>query len=59
MNHLISVSLNPCSHHVVWSKEEFLAKMSKLFDESMKNNCTYFNVVIQTDADASHPKAVD
>ena len=43
MNHLIAVSLNPCSQHVVWSKEEFLTKMSELFDESMNNGCTFFD----------------
>lgn len=59
MNHLIAVSLNPCSRHVVWSKEEFLAKMSELFDESLNNRCTFFDVVISTDADAAHPKEAE
>ncbi len=59
MNHLIAVSLNPWSQHVVWSKEEFLAKMSELFDESMNNGCTFFDVVISTDADATYPKKAE
>ena len=56
MNHLITNTFNPYSQRVTWSKEEFMSVMSDLYDESIQAGCTYFDVVINTDADKNHVK---
>ena len=37
------------SHDVVRTKEELLESISKLYDLNVKNGCTYFDVLIDTD----------
>ncbi len=45
----ITMSETPHSHDVVRSKEELLEAISKLYDLSVKNGCTHFDVVVDTD----------
>lgn len=37
------------SHRVVRSKEEMLEVISKLYDEHLKNGCTHFDLLVDTD----------
>ena len=35
----------------MWSKEEFLEEISKMVDKAVEVGCTYFDLIVNTDAD--------
>ncbi len=37
-------------HNIVRSKDEMLEALSLLYEQSVKNGCTHFDLVIYTDA---------
>lgn len=39
----------PHSYRVLRDKEELLAELSERIDENIKNGCTYFDLIINSD----------
>ena len=37
------------SHDVVRNKEELLESIAKLYDINVKNGCTHFDIIVDTD----------
>lgn len=54
MDFFVTTSFTPGSYRVLKSKEELLAELSKKIDESINSGCTYFDLIINTDADKAH-----
>jgi hypothetical protein len=55
MDFFVTTSFTPGSYRVCRTKEELLEELSKKVDESVENGCTFFDLIINTDADKSHP----
>jgi hypothetical protein len=55
MDFFVGTSFVPGSYRVLRDKDELLAEISKMVSESVDNGCTYFDLIINTDADKKHP----
>ncbi len=50
MDFFVSTAFTPQSYRVLRTKEELFEYLSKMIDESVRNECTYFDLIINTDA---------
>lgn len=50
MDFFINTSAASNSYKVIRTKEELLETISKMVDDSVDNGCTYFDIIINTDA---------
>lgn len=51
MDFFVTTSAASHSYKVIRTKEELLETISKMVDESTEKGCTYFDLIINTDAD--------
>jgi hypothetical protein len=49
MDFFVTTSQASHSHRVLRTKEELFECLSDMIDESIENNCTYFDLIINTD----------
>lgn len=51
MDFFVTTSSASHSYRVLRTKEELLEAVSKMVDDSIEKGCTYFDLIINTDAD--------
>ena len=49
MDFFVTTAQAQHSYHVIRTKEELFEYLSKMIDESIENNCTYFDLIVNTD----------